>query len=122
MIDGNKSIPEETIELAVRLMDQEIGVGFISQITGLSEETVRQIYVYEISRRRGKENAIGISHVSKQAVKPPIGLSPRQFHSNDRLQEVCGAITRYYEAGLPIELEWIEEYNDLVTYLNKQKK
>lgn len=56
--------------------------------------------------------------VSRSAVKPPLGLIPKKFHeekiNTERFLEVCGAITRYYNAGLKINIEWIEEYNDLV--------
>ena len=58
------------------------------------------------------------SSVSSSAVKPPLGLIPKKYHEEkinaERFLEVCGAITRYYNAGLKINIEWIEEYNDLV--------
>lgn len=44
---------------------------------------------------------------------PPIGLLPRAIATTERYHEVCGAIARYYQAGLPFPLEWIEEYNEL---------
>lgn len=57
----------------------------------------------------------------EQAVKPPIGLIPKRFYkkneNNNRFQDVCGAITRYYNAGLKINVEWIEEYNELIEVL-----
>ena len=46
--------------------------------------------------------------------KPPIGLTPKKIHDNKRFYEVCGAIVRYYSAGLKIPVEWIMEYNELV--------
>lgn len=50
--------------------------------------------------------------------KPPLGLLPRklytEFTNTKRFNEVCGAISRYYNAGRKINIEWIEEYNDLV--------
>jgi hypothetical protein len=52
------------------------------------------------------------------AVKPPLGLMPRKLHSErvntERYNEVCAAIARYVDARLKINIEWIEEYNDLV--------
>ena len=59
--------------------------------------------------------------------KPPIGLIPKEFHEiqvkQSRFNDVCGAITRYYNEGLKINIEWIEEYNELVEYLtNNQPK
>ena len=56
--------------------------------------------------------------VSGSAIKPPIGLTPRWVYEAktdiDRFTEVCGAITRYYDAGLKINPDWIEEYNELI--------
>ena len=54
--------------------------------------------------------------------KNPIGLRPKANHQkqvdNDRYIEVCEAIKRYYDAGLKINVEWIEEYNELVEKLD----
>lgn len=56
----------------------------------------------------------------KEIIKPPIGLIPKRFWEwkvkVSRLEEVQAAIARYYEAGLEINIEWIEEYNELVKY------
>lgn len=46
--------------------------------------------------------------------KPPLGLIPKKFKQQERFLEVCGAISRYYNAGIKIPIEWIEEYNELV--------
>jgi hypothetical protein len=50
--------------------------------------------------------------------KPPIGLCPREHHDKrvkaERFNEVCGAIARYYSAGLKIPVEWVQEYNDYI--------
>jgi len=62
---------------------------------------------------------------SVEATKPPIGLIPKEFDKEkfaiDRFIEVCGAISRYYEAGMEINPKWIEEYNDLVSIVTKPK-
>lgn len=50
----------------------------------------------------------------KQIVKPPIGLRPKWVSNIERLNEVRGAIVRYYDAELKIPIEWIEEYNQLI--------
>tara|TARA_B110000093_G_C12840983_1_gene355223 strand:- start:625 stop:798 length:174 start_codon:yes stop_codon:yes gene_type:complete len=50
----------------------------------------------------------------KQIVKPPIGLRPKRISDKERLNEVRGAIVRYYDAELKIPVEWIEEYNELI--------
>jgi hypothetical protein len=59
-----------------------------------------------------KPNVI-VSHT-----KPPLGLTPKMFHDErvkiKRFNDVCGAIVRYYDAGLQINIEWINEYNELV--------
>ena len=48
--------------------------------------------------------------------KPPIGLKPKEIFKSDmnveRFNEVCNAIVRYCDAGSPINISWIEEYNE----------
>ena len=53
--------------------------------------------------------------------KPPLGLPPKFVMRMERLEEVRGAISRYYNAGLKIPVEWIEEYNELTEHLNPSK-
>ncbi|HRA18379.1 MAG TPA: hypothetical protein PLZ24_14660, partial [Flavobacteriales bacterium] len=64
-----------------------------------------------------------IADVSGSVIKPPIGLTPKRFYEErvrvERFNQVCGAISRYYNAGLKINIEWIEEYNDLVESVGK---
>lgn len=62
---------------------------------------------------------LGIGAVSGSAIRPPLGLMPKKFHDVERFNEVCGAIARYYDAGLKINIEWIEEYNELVDCVGK---
>tara|TARA_R110000737_G_scaffold349153_1_gene384649 strand:- start:170 stop:355 length:186 start_codon:yes stop_codon:yes gene_type:complete len=50
--------------------------------------------------------------------KPPIGLRLKYISDTDRMNEVRGAIARYYDAELKIPIEWIEEYNYLIELLN----
>lgn len=45
---------------------------------------------------------------------PPIGLRPKFVRYNKVFVEVCEAISRYYEAGEPIPIEWVQEYNELL--------
>lgn len=56
--------------------------------------------------------------------KPPLGLIPKSFHEvqvkQDRFVKVCEAINRYYTAGREINIEWVEEYNELIQYFNSQ--
>lgn len=49
-----------------------------------------------------------------KADKPPLGLTPKRIDERRRFYDICNAITRYYDAGLKIPLEWVAEYNDLV--------
>ena len=56
--------------------------------------------------------------MSSDITKPPLGLMPKEIHkrniANKRLYEVRAAIARYYDAGLKIDPDWIEEYNELI--------
>lgn len=56
--------------------------------------------------------------VNEKHIKPPLGITPKDVYETDakieRFKSLCGAITRYYDAGLKIKPEWIEEYNELV--------
>jgi len=64
--------------------------------------------------------------VNDNSTKPPLGLIPKRFYDQrvkvERFNEVCTAIARYYDARLKIKIEWIEEYNELVDYMNKAEK
>lgn len=51
--------------------------------------------------------------------KPPLGLMPKYLWDEQRLYDVCMAITKYYQACLEIPIEWIEEYNLLIRDKNK---
>jgi hypothetical protein len=67
-------------------------------------------------------NAVGVTKGAIMAIprqKPPLGLTPRKFHSEERLRDVQGAIARYYDAELKIPIEWIEEYNELIEAIKK---
>jgi len=46
--------------------------------------------------------------------KPPLGLKPRFIHDQQWANEIGGAIIRRLEAGYPIPIEWVEEYNELL--------
>jgi hypothetical protein len=48
----------------------------------------------------------------------PIGIMPKYIWDDKRFYEVCGAITRYYQEGLEIPIEWIEEYNQYIRSKN----
>lgn len=61
--------------------------------------------------------------VSGSFIRPPLGLIPKKLHDErvkvERFNEVCGAIARYYDAGMKINVEWIKEYNELVECVGK---
>lgn len=48
------------------------------------------------------------------AKKPPLGLVPRQFHEESRMNEIIAAKKRFDDAKVPIPQEWIDEYRDLL--------
>lgn len=50
-------------------------------------------------------------------IKPPLGLIPKEMVMEERFKDVFGAISRYWNANLPIPIEWVEEYNELVVIL-----
>lgn len=58
--------------------------------------------------------------------RPPLGIMPKEIYykrvEQQRFLELCSAISRYYNAGLPIRIEWIEEYNELVIKYNELNK
>lgn len=52
---------------------------------------------------------------SPTAIKPPLGLVPKAVVQLQRLEDIKKAIARYYNAELEIPLEWVEEYNELIS-------
>jgi len=57
--------------------------------------------------------------------RPPLGLIPKKFYEEQikvqRFQDVCDAIKRYWDANLKIPVEWIEEHNELVDFMNQNE-
>jgi hypothetical protein len=49
-----------------------------------------------------------------QTNRPPLGLRPKYIRDLERLSEVQDAIKRYWDAGMRIPIEWIQEYNELI--------
>lgn len=51
--------------------------------------------------------------------RPPLGVIPKDIYhkkvDQQRLRDLQDAIARYYNADLPIDIEWIKEYNELIT-------
>ena len=47
--------------------------------------------------------------------KPPIGIINRKYHDLIRLTNLTDAIKRYFNSMEVLPIEWIEEYNELIT-------
>jgi hypothetical protein len=47
-----------------------------------------------------------------KSVKPPLGITPKYIHDQERSNDLVEAIQRYLSAGREIPLEWIEEFNE----------
>lgn len=47
--------------------------------------------------------------------KPPLGVMPKKIWELQRISDLKDAIDRYANAQINIPIEWIEEYNDLVS-------
>ena len=47
--------------------------------------------------------------------KPPLGIIPRKFHDEKRMSEIKEAFIRYMESDYEIPVEWLQEYNELVS-------
>ncbi len=49
--------------------------------------------------------------------KPTTGLQPKKLWLEARFKEICTAIAARYDALQSIPVEWIEEYNWLISEL-----
>jgi len=47
--------------------------------------------------------------------KPPIGLMPRFIWKQERIYDIVMAIDRYTTSRTPVPLEWVEEYNEMIS-------
>lgn len=50
--------------------------------------------------------------------RQPIGIMPKRFWQEERLEKLKECIQRYTNAYCPIKEEWIKEYNELLAELN----
>lgn len=50
----------------------------------------------------------------------PLGITPRFIMAENRFADIDDAIKRFVEAYQPIPVEWIEERNEIIDYLNKR--
>lgn len=56
----------------------------------------------------------------QNAVKPPLGITPREVIDKERLKEITAGIQRYIEAGENIPVAWMEELYEITNRM-KQK-
>lgn len=52
-----------------------------------------------------------MKQVDQNNERPPIGLTPKFIHDQERMHEIFAAINRYNEAGVEIPNEWWQEFN-----------
>jgi len=52
--------------------------------------------------------------MSKQAIKPPIGIEPESMWKERRMIDLSAAIGRRCKARLDIPVEWVDELNELL--------
>ena len=61
---------------------------------------------------------------NSEIAKPPLGLIPKKYYdaqkTASRFNDVCRAIVRYYNAGLPINIEGVEEYNEILKLIKDE--
>lgn len=56
----------------------------------------------------------------QNAVKPPLGITPRKILDAERLKEIAAGIQRFIEAGESIPVAWMEELCEITNRM-KQK-
>lgn len=59
--------------------------------------------------------------MDEEVKKPPLGLKPRLLLAEERLREISGVINRYTAVNKTIPQEWIDEYNELIAFINRPK-
>jgi len=47
--------------------------------------------------------------------KPPIGVMPKHIWDAKRKQDLLEAVMRYMDKNKPVPVEWIQEFNELVS-------
>ena len=56
----------------------------------------------------------------QNAVKPPLGITPREILDEERLIEITGGIQRYIEADVTIPISWMEELNEITARMKQR--
>lgn len=106
----------------------EYKIGDIVEVTELHAKE-NSAFDYKIERKVGDVTHIGLvaecfvelfaAKATPPAEKPPIGLRPKHIAQAQRLQEIEEAMVRYLQAHTMIPGEWLVEYHELWTELNK---
>lgn len=52
---------------------------------------------------------------------PPVGIKPKWLHDEHRREEIIEGIIRFHDGKKQIPLEWILEYNELVSGIDAAK-
>lgn len=88
----------------------------------LSETNQIQDIIMNVLHATGDSYDALETAVKIDTVRPVRGLRPRFVATESRIKEITEAMQRYVDANYLIPSEWIEEYNELVTYLKKVKR
>jgi hypothetical protein len=51
--------------------------------------------------------------------KPPLGVPPNRMWLESRFNDLHRAICEYFDAGLPISVDWVYERNELIDKLKE---
>jgi hypothetical protein len=112
---------------AVRVVDLPRGT-VTGRIRGAFDEyTLRAASHYGVppskvtSEQRQHGKRLLLSEIYGAAPKPPLGVKPRNLHDEERANALDEAIVRYLNEDLPVPIEWVQEFNELRTRLNKQE-
>lgn len=73
------------------------------------------------SEQRQHGRRLVLSEVYGAAPKPPLGVKSRNLHDEERANALDEAIVRYLNEDLPVPIEWVQEFNELRTRLNRQE-
>jgi len=56
-------------------------------------------------------------YINNKLIRPPLGLTPKFIRQEERLSKIIEVIQRYFEVKKEINIDWINEYNDICSYL-----
>lgn len=89
------------------------------------EEEVKKLHNFEKSldgetSKERVDRAINGFLESTKSMKPPMGVTPRFIIEEKRFNDLRGAINRYAIDGFKIDLDWVDEYNELLDKIKKR--